>query len=106
MSEKIMNPSPKQVFMSSVDNVSKHRKLLEDPTFERAVLFAKAQYVRRLHEIAPGDLSIPNFASAAAMSFERIQGMEDFIAILFSLSESTPLPERLKVSDNLEKVKN
>lgn len=100
-----MNPTPKQIFMSSGDNISKHRRLLEDPAFERAILFAKSHYVRRLHEITPGDLSMPNFASGAAMSFERIQGVEDFIAVLYSLSESTLIPERSKASDNLEPVK-
>jgi hypothetical protein len=102
MADKNLNPSPKQVFMSSGDNISKHRKLLEDPAFERGVFFAKAQYIRRLHEIAPPNLDAPSFATAAAMCFERIQGMEDFIDVLFKLSESTPLPQRSKVSDNLE----
>lgn len=106
MAEKNLNPTPKMIFMSSGDNISKHRKLLEDPAFERAIFFAKAQYVRRLHDISPGDLSMPNFASCAAMSFERIQGMEDFIAVLSTLSESSPLPERTKVSDNLAPIKN
>jgi hypothetical protein len=101
MADKILNPTPKQIFMSSGDNISKHRKLLEDPAFERALFFAKSHYIRRLHEITPSDPSTPNFFSGAAMSFERIQGMEDFIAILYSLSESIPIPQSSKISDNL-----
>jgi hypothetical protein len=100
---KILHPTPKMVFMSSGNNVSAHRKMLESPEFQRAIDYAKSHYTRALHASAPNNLDSPNFASAAAMSFERIQGMEDFISILMTLSETPPpLPERARGGDNLE----
>jgi hypothetical protein len=83
------------VFMSSGNNISAHRKMIESPEFQRAIDYAKSHYTRALHASAPKAMDSPNFASGAAMSFERIQGMEDFIHILFTLSETPPpLPDR------------
>ena len=92
---KILHPTPKMVFMSSGTNISNHKRMVESAEFQRALDVAKAHYIRALHHAAPNNLDSPNFASAAAMSFERIQGMEDFIHVLVTLADvPPPLPDR------------
>lgn len=88
--------------MSSNNNIASHKRMIESPEFERAMQFAQLQYMRRLHEIAPDKLDAPGFAGAAAMCFERLQGMEDFIKILNTLADAVQLPEPRVLQDNLE----
>jgi hypothetical protein len=96
------NPTPKHTFLEIPTWISDHRKLLDTPSFQRAIDYASRHYVRSLHGIAPSDLTHPNFMAASAMNFQRIQGMHDFIAVLMALSEVPPPRAAGKSSDNLD----
>jgi hypothetical protein len=94
------NPTPKSEFIKSKPFVEGHNRLIESPEFQRAIETSKAQYLRALHGVAPsvlGDNPNPAAANISALLFQRIQGVEDFCAILFNLAE--PVPEMPKPSD-------
>lgn len=74
--------------------------MLDTPEFQRALDYAQLQYLRFLCDTAPADLAGGNQVQASAFAFQRLQGMNDFVAQLRSLSE-TPPPPAPKVSDNL-----
>lgn len=95
------NPTPKQQFLESSNNISSHRKMVDSSEFRRAIDYASRHYVKSLTGIAPPDLTSPNHVIASGMCFQRIQGMHDFITVLINLSE-TPPPRSAKQGDNLE----
>jgi hypothetical protein len=95
------NPSPKSVFLQNERLVKAHARMVESQDFQTAIDVAKSHYIRRLHDVAPTDLNAPNFMSAAAVSFERVQGMMDFIDILINLGEHNPPPAMVKDDINL-----
>ena len=99
--------TPKQEFLKEKANTDQHARLIDSPAFQRAISVAKDEYVRILNSTAPTDLTSPNFAGASAMAFQRIQGVESFLAILFNLGEAIqPLP-KIDLGLNLkEQVKN
>lgn len=87
--------TPKQDFLQEKSNSDQHARLIESVAFNRAISVAKDEYVRRLHEMAPRNLDSPNFAGASAMAFQRLQGVEDFLLILFNLGEQIqPMPKK------------
>lgn len=91
--------------MSTQTNIDQHHRLIEMSPFQRAIAVTKAEYVRRLHATAPQDLASLSFASASAMCFQRIQGMEDFCLILMNLAEPIPVPSKMVSDINLEEPK-
>lgn len=100
------NPSPRTEFLAVKAAVDQHNRLLEMPSFQKAIAVAKAEYTRRLHAIAPDKLDSANFMAASAMCFQRIQGMEDFCDVLMHLGEPIPVLAKIKDQDNLKMTSN
>lgn len=88
-----LNPTPKERFRSSPNNISEHRALVESRPFDRAIDFAKAQYSLDLAKGCRDN-------NTALANGWKIQGMEEFCSILKTLSEhvtyAAPVP-----TDNL-----
>jgi len=82
----IVNPTPRQQFQESPDNISKHRALIELPQFARATHMALLQYQRQLTDSPPADMG------GAAGAYLRILGAQEFVNILLNLGEQ---PQRL-----------
>lgn len=80
------NPTPKQQFQESKDNISKHRALIESGEFQRAIHYALLQHDRTLCEVMPNDLG------SAGSNFLRSQGARMFVDILLKLGEMPPAP--------------
>lgn len=88
------NPLPKQVFLSSKKLSEEHGRLIDSEAFSRAISAAREQYVRRMCDLAPASLDTPNQLQASAMCFQRIQGCNDFIEILYNLATPARKVER------------
>ena len=86
MSQVVKNPSPKTRFQESIDNISKHRDLIEMREFQRASDFAMLQYQLELANAANGNV---NLAAAAHM---KLCGAQEFLLVLRNLGESFTLP--------------
>lgn len=93
MSHVITNPTPKARFQESVDNVKKHRDLVQLREFERACDFALLQYQANLSKVPLNEASATHF---------RLIGASEFIQVLRNLSESAELPTRVMQSENLD----
>lgn len=91
----LLNPQPKQRFMQSGDNVSKHRDLVDSGEFQRAADFGMLQYCAYLAT------QVTDFNSAASIGFQ-LRGAHDFLLTMRNISEAPPpLPARAN-SDNLD----
>lgn len=95
MSQVITNPSPKARFQQSVDNIKKHRELVQLREFERACDYALLQHSADVVKQSDGN---PQLSGAA---FFKIQGAQEFLFALRNLSETVDLPNR-----GLTKVEN
>ena len=82
----ITSPSPKQLFLQSVDNISKHRDMLENRVFERAVDYALMQYQLQLSAWTTEN---PQNAAYAGL---KMCGAQEFLHTLRTLSEVPALP--------------
>ena len=91
-------PSPKSEFVKESSTVTQHNRLIEQPSFVRAIEVAKAEYARRLNAMAMAPEQ-PAAANNGALLFQRLQGVEDFCFILFNLAE--PIQQPTKATDNL-----
>jgi len=80
------NPMPKQLFQASKQMMKEHSALLDRAEFQRAIEVAMAQYTRTMCQLAPTSLDTPNQLQASAMCFQRIQGANDFVHCLLTLS--------------------
>lgn len=98
------NPLPKTEFIKSKPLVEAHNRLIESPDFQRGIEISKAHYMRVLNGAAPqivGDQPNPNAANVSALLFQRLQGVEDFITILYNLAEPYPEPPKAPPQDKL-----
>lgn len=86
MSKVIRNPSPKTRFQESIDNISKHRDLIQTREFQRASDYAMLQYQVELAGQTNGNV---NLAAAAHM---KLCGAQEFMLVLRNLGESFELP--------------
>jgi len=96
--------TPKQTALKVKGFITKHRQILDTQQFQESLGIAEAEYVHRLCERAPSDISSSSSEQAAAACFQRILGMHEFIIVLKNLSE-TPQAPKARVSDNLEQTK-
>lgn len=87
------NFTPKARFQESSQNVSKHKDLITDPTFVRAIDFAKLQYQVDL-------AARTTDMNTAARAGTCIMAVEEFLGVLRNLAE-TPVPNRIVNNDNL-----
>ena len=82
------NPSPKQRFQQSGDNVGKHRNLIDLADFQRSVDFAMLEYQATLARRVVDERS-------ALMAGVKLQGALEFLQEFRLLSENPkiePLP--------------
>lgn len=78
------NPTPRQQFQESKDNISKHRAMIESGEFQRAIHFSLLQLDRTLCDQMPQDLG------GAGANFLRSQGARMFVETLLRLAEMPP----------------
>lgn len=93
MATVVTNPSPKKRFQESVDNVSKHRDLIQTREFERAIDFALLQYQANLAQV-----DLANFNLAASCHL-RMLGAQEFVQVLRMLGESVSMPNRVGLEE-------
>jgi hypothetical protein len=85
---------PKQRFQLSSDNVSKHRDLVEDPRFQRAIDTAMLHYQKVMASGNPTQYE-------AMCNGIAMKAIYDFCQILKNLSEKPVEVPRTPVNDNL-----
>lgn len=90
-----LNPSPKQRFMQSPDNISKHRELVESREFQRALDYATLEYQLLLAREVQAN---PQMAGGQGF---KLTGATEFTAVLRTLSEM-PRLDRVIPQDNLQ----
>ena len=88
------NPTPKQRFQESNDNISKHRKLVDSPEYQRSIDFARLEYSRILAESA-------NDQTKAMVAGIKMQAVEEFLIQLKWLGEVEEVRPALRVVDTL-----
>lgn len=96
MSVVVSNPSPKKRFQESVDNVKKHRDLIQLREFDRAADFALLQYMAQLGQETDGNLN------AAAAAHLRLAGAREFLWTFRNLGESVEFIPRRVETPNLD----
>ena len=96
------NPTPKSEFLLDTAACDDHQKMVDSAMFRRSLDTAKAAYVRALCDVAPGDPSSERYQEASASMFNRIQGMNDFVALLLNLNVSPAKPTSALKGQNLE----
>lgn len=90
----VFNPSPKNRFRESGDNISKHRALLEMREFDRALDFAQLQYTLQASS------RVTDANGALALGY-KLLGVQEFISTLKTLSEQQIVPNQT-VAENLD----
>jgi hypothetical protein len=90
-----INPTPKQRFQQSNDNISKHKRLIEQPEFQRAIDYALREYGHRVN------LDTENSPGTAGANSYRSLGAEQFVHELITLAETPPPPRAVVDTDNL-----
>ena len=84
----VENPTPKNRFLDSGDNISKHRKMVDQPEFQRACDFAMLQYTAGLTN------EIKDINSATACGLQLL-GAQQFLLVLRNLSEVPKAPTNI-----------
>lgn len=82
-----LNPTPKHRFRESGDNISKHRALLEQREFDRAIDFTMLEYQLQ------ASARVQDANGALALGY-KILGIQEFVSMLKTLSEIAPPPPR------------
>lgn len=90
------NPTPKQRFLESKDNISAHRDLIQSRPFDRAIDTSLAEYQRLLAQ-GPNDGNV----NQALAGHYRQQGAVEFVHILKNLGEQPP-PVTPRVVEQLD----
>lgn len=89
MAEVIINPTPKQEFLTDGKAVTAHRNLMQMPPLQHCIRTALAEYQRELFRRIAAD------GNAAAANHYKAQGAHEFINTLLTLGESfKPLTPR------------
>ncbi len=95
-----MNPTPKQIILTDPKFLKAHAALVDDGDFLNSIQVAMAQYTRTMCNLAPHELNHANQLQASAMAFQRVQGAQEFVAVLLGLHEQPHKPNP-RPSDNL-----
>lgn len=90
-----LNPSPKERFLESRQNISDHRAMVETRTFQRAIDYSLLQYQIKLTEEISAN---PQMAGGQAW---KLAGVTEFVAMLKTFSETPTIVRRI-VTDNLD----
>ena len=75
-----LNPIAKERFRQSPQNISDHRALVESRAFDRAMDFAKLQYMTELANSTHDN-------NAAMANGWKVRGVEEFCGVMRTLSE-------------------
>lgn len=89
----LTNPSPKERFQASVDNIGPHRDMVVSDPFTRAMDFGLMQYANEIQGQAYGS------EGAAAVGY-KLQGAVEFIGIVKQLAEKTVI-KKTSINSNL-----
>lgn len=81
-----INPTPKQRFQESPDNISKHKALLENRELQRAIDFSLAEYSAQLALTVSEN---PNLATVAGL---KSTGVHEFLMTFKMLATNPPKP--------------
>jgi hypothetical protein len=84
--------SPRQRFQQSGDNISKHRALVDNNDFNRAIDCAVNQLSIQLASNMPD-------SQAGMIAGFKLAGAQEFIAILKGLAETTPAPQATAIKN-------
>lgn len=84
----LKNPTPREQFRQSGDNITKHRNLVDSPEFERAVRFGLLEY----QVLLAGQIRDGN--SAMATGF-KLQGALELMQVMRNLSETAAPQQRM-----------
>ena len=92
----LANPTPKSRFIESSQNISSHRKLVDDPAFQRSLDYAMLEFANTLARtsIEPQDISL----GAAGL---KLRGAQEFLHIFRNLSEQPKDLPKIARLDNL-----
>jgi hypothetical protein len=88
------NPTPKQRFQESNDNISKHLKLVDSHEYQRAIDFAMLEYV-------DSTLSSIRDQGTAMIAGIKLLGAHEFLREFRDLSEVQTLIRPQTIVDNL-----
>jgi hypothetical protein len=88
------NPTPKQRFQESNDNISKHLKLVDSHEYQRAIDFAMLEYV-------DSTLSSIRDQGTAMVAGIKLLGAHEFLREFRDLSEVQTLIRPQTIVDNL-----
>lgn len=92
--KQITNPTPKQRFMESADNISRHRSMIDSREFQRGLDFALLEYQHQCMRL----VNEPN--SAASMGL-RLRGVYEFLDVFRLLGENVKITAVPRVQDSL-----
>jgi hypothetical protein len=89
MTDKQVNPTPKERFLSSENNVKEHHDLIQSKSFQRAEDFALAHYQRILARQtgATTDGQQKNHQVDGMVNGWKICGVHEFLSELRNLAE-------------------
>lgn len=76
-----VNPTPKQEFQTNQSWIKMHREMMQQPMLGVSLQFALLHYQRLLADVRTTD------GNTAAQNFFKIQGAQEFLAILKNLGE-------------------
>jgi len=87
---EITNTTPKFRFIESGNNVTQHRKMVDQPEFQRACDFAMLSFSLAVSQtpITQEELSL----GAAGL---KLRGAQDFLSIFRNLSEQPKVPSNI-----------
>jgi len=81
-----VNPTPKQDFQSNQSWIKMHREMMQQPMLGVSIQFAMLHFQRLLTDTRTID------GNSAAQNFFKIQGVQEFLAILKNLGEMPDIP--------------
>ncbi len=84
----IKNPTPRERFRESGDNISKNRNLVDSPEFQRCIDFSLLEYqVLLSRQITDGNSSMAN-------GF-KLQGALEIVNVMRNLAETAPAVQKV-----------
>lgn len=91
-----VNPTPKQRFQESADNVTKHREMIQDRAFQRGIDTALLEYQSFVSQ------EVSNNPGSAAFAGLKMNGAMEFVTILKLLGEQAQRVTPKLVTPNLD----
>ena len=83
--------TPRGRFISASSNIAAHRRIIDNPDFQRSIDVALLEHTRAIVSLS-GELSDAGAVQAAAACFHLISGAHQFVEVFQRLAE-TPQPQ-------------